>query len=76
MNIRNSINSLINHFPLFLIAYQDTFREINNMEFFKNWQSNQKDIGWFNWSIQHLPGNYYLVGKKYKTQEYTSKENS
>lgn len=65
INLRNSILPLISRFQAFLIAYQNQFGEVNNIEFFRSWTTGQKDIEWSDWQIEHIPNNNrYLVGKR------------
>lgn len=63
-SLRESILSLTSKIKAFLIAYQDQFEEVNNIEFFRNWMDTRTDIEWCNWQLRHSPNNYYLVGKK------------
>ena len=62
--IRQSIVPLLNNFNLFLIAYQDKFNEMNNIEYFQNFTTNRVDISWVNYPIEHIPGSNYLIGTK------------
>ena len=62
IDLRNNIFLLLNNFNLFLIAYQDKFKEVDNIDYFKNIQNNYKKIKWDNWKIEHIPGNNYLIG--------------
>jgi len=62
IKFRNSLLPLISNFNNFLIAYQDEFREINNIEFFQNWKNSITHITWNKWEIDHLPKNNYLIG--------------
>jgi hypothetical protein len=59
---RESILPLVSDFQTFMIAYQDTFGEVDNREFFYNWMQTIADVRWNAWQIEHLPGNNYLVG--------------
>lgn len=62
INLRDSILPLISQFKAFLIAYQNQFGEVNNLDFFRSWRETQSEIEWHNWQIEHLPPNSYLVG--------------
>jgi hypothetical protein len=62
ISVRTSILPLVSDFQTFLIAYQDTFGETNNLEFFDNWTQGIAHVDWHKWRIEHLPGNNYLVG--------------
>jgi len=61
---RNSILSLTSQFKGYLIGYQAQFREVNNIDFFSNWKTTQKNVEWFNWEIEHLKHNSYLIGRR------------
>lgn len=60
--VRDLVFPLTSMFGSFLISYQDRFGEVNNVEFFRRWKETYKDITWSGWHIEHVPGNYYLVG--------------
>lgn len=66
INVRKLILDLVCRFDMFLIAFQETFENINNIDYFCNWMKNTDDtITWDIQKIQHLPGdNYYLLGKR------------
>lgn len=65
LKLRALIFPLISSFKAFLIGYQNQFREVNNIDFFKNWTVAQGDIEWYDWKIEHIPNhNRYLVGKR------------
>ncbi len=63
IRIRELILPRISDFQSFLIAYQDGFEEVNNVEYFDNWKKTIKNVAWQSWRIEHLPGNNYLVGR-------------
>jgi hypothetical protein len=63
ISIRDSVLPLTSEFQSFLIAYQDSFGEVNNVDFFANWQETIRNVAWHSWRIEHIPGNYYLVGR-------------
>jgi len=62
-SIRDSILPMTADFTSFLLAYQDNFGEVNNLDFFNGWEKSNTDINWHHWPIEHLPGNHYLMGK-------------
>jgi hypothetical protein len=62
ISIRDSILPLTSEFQSFLIAYADTFGEVNNVDFFNNWKETIRNISWHSWRIEHIPGSVYLVG--------------
>lgn len=63
-SLRDSILPLISGFHTFLIAYQDRFKEADNVTFFKKWADTQDNIDWYDRAIEHMPGNRYLIGRK------------
>jgi hypothetical protein len=63
IRVRDSVLPLLYDFGLFLIAYQQRFGEIDNAQFFSNWKEVASRVRWNNWQIEHIPGNYYLIGK-------------
>jgi len=64
MRIRESILPLVSDFQSFLIAYQERFGEVDNLEFFDNWKQTLGNVIWHNWPIEHIPGNNYLIGNR------------
>lgn len=62
IDLRNSIFSLLGNFNLFLLTYQDKFKEVDNIDYFKNIQKNYSSVKWDNWKIEHIPGSNYLIG--------------
>jgi hypothetical protein len=61
---RNSILNSVVSFDFFLIAYQKSFGEVDNVTFFNNWMKGLKNIEWCQSEILHIPNNYYIFGKK------------
>jgi len=52
----------VSGFKGLLVAYQDRFREMNNIDFFKQWSSSLRGFEWKGWKLDHLPNNNrYLV---------------
>lgn len=64
IEFRQRILRLVSLFDAFLFAYQDKFGEVDNDAFFTDWKSAKPEIRWHQWPIQHLPGNYYIMGRK------------
>ena len=62
--IRDSVLPLISEFTSFLIAYQDRFGEVNNVDFFDSWKNTHGAVTWHGWRIEHIPGNNYLFGRR------------
>ena len=64
IKIRESIYPLASKFKSWLIAYQYRFGEVDNVNFFNSWKSRNTGYKWFNWPIEHIPSNHYLIGRK------------
>jgi len=64
IKVRNSILPFVSLFDEFLITYQNQFCEVNNVDFFEDWKALHKDIDWYEWEIEHMRGNRYLLGKR------------
>jgi hypothetical protein len=62
IRIRDLVLPLTSDFQSFLIAYQDNFGEVDNLEFFNNWKKTLRHVDWHGSQIAHLPGNSYLFG--------------
>ena len=62
VKIRNMIFPLVSDFHSFLIAYQDKFEEVNNLDFFSNWIKTMTHVTWHNEMINHIQGSNYLIG--------------
>ena len=68
LSIRNDVIPLIKNYDYYLIAYQKTFDEIDNLHFFKTFVENiskvNPKIKWIHFQIPHIKDNYYLFGYK------------
>lgn len=62
--LRNKILSQIELFHALLIAFQDVFEKRDNLKYFQNWQEATPGFKFETWPIKHLPGNFYLMGKR------------
>lgn len=62
ISVRDKILPMVADFGTFLIAYQRRFGEVDNLAFFQDWKQMPEEIAWTSWEIQHLLGNFYLVG--------------
>ena len=51
-------------YDYFLISYQEKFGNIDNAKYFDEYTLQNSDYMWDKIKIEHLPGNYYLFGKK------------
>ena len=63
MHVRDSFVPLVSKFGSYLVAYQDSFGEVNNVDFFNEWKKGRSDINWVNFPIVQLSGSRYLMGK-------------
>ncbi len=61
LTTRIPVLKLLREFEHFLIAYQDRFGEVDNLDFFNRWKDSTK-AAWHSWPIAHLPGNHYMIG--------------
>lgn len=63
MDLRKVVLEKVKQFQSYLIAYQDSFGEIDNKAFFSLWQQTHAgQLNWYNRPIAHLKGNNYLFG--------------
>ncbi len=68
MHTRDSFLPSIAMFDFFLIAYQNCFGEMDNDRYFTGWQKQfDNHVIWHNWDVEHLPGNSYLIGRRFKS---------
>lgn len=63
LEIRKLIIPLLDNFKNIFIAYQSSFEELDNVEYFEKFKDNFKNINWQNWIIEHQGTNRYLCGK-------------
>ena len=61
--LRDAVLRLVSGFGALFIAYQRRFGGVDNLEYFRSWKrATGERVRWHEWEIDHLPGNYYLVG--------------
>ena len=48
----------------YLITYQSNFEGVDNPRFFDAWRAKKLGIRWVHSEISHMPGNFYLFGRK------------
>lgn len=63
IDLREEIISRI-HPDFILIAYQNSFDGINNKSYFSELENRFSHLKFVTHEIKHLPGNYYLIGRK------------
>jgi hypothetical protein len=66
---RREVLKIVELFDCVLIAYQEKFGEVDNHRFFADWKNTKRKVQWHHWPIEHLPGHFYLMGKK-RPDEY------
>jgi hypothetical protein len=64
LELRNKIIRIVDSFDYFLMGYQNDFGSNDNISFFDKFCEERNDFEWKNIHIDHIPGNYYLFGKK------------
>lgn len=60
--LREQVLGSLGDFEGYLIAYQETFNEVDNVEYFKAFAHDRPDVTWVTEPIRHLPGQHYLFG--------------
>jgi len=63
-DFREKIFNLTKNTKYYIIAYRNNFNSIDNKKYFKKFMEEKKDYNWFNYPIDHLQGNSYLIGLK------------
>lgn len=63
-NLRDEFFEIVDDFDLYLIAYQNKFTNNDNSAYFSDFCARKSTYLWKTIPIMHLPGNYYLFGKK------------
>ncbi len=61
LDLRKAFMNIINP-KNFLIAFQSQFGEVDNVEYFKEFQNARNDISWELSPIEHLKSSFYLSG--------------
>ena len=74
LELRRKVLDLASSFDAFLFAYQDRFGEVDNDRFFTDWKMTKPDTQWHQWSIDHISGNYYLMGQRIQLTESVDRE--
>lgn len=63
LELRNKIFDIINP-TTFLIAYQNNFAGIDNIEYFRKFRTVRNNYNWSDYEIGYLRNNRYLIGHK------------
>jgi hypothetical protein len=74
LELRRRVLELASSFDAFLFAYQDRFGEVDNDRFFTDWKVSKPDTQWHQWPIDHISGNYYLIGQRVQMAESVDRE--
>lgn len=61
---RKQIFNLVPNAKYYLIAYQDEFEGIDNLQYFSEFAKSKPEYFWQNDEIEALKGHYYLIGRK------------
>jgi len=64
INLRDSLSPFLVDFGNYILTYQYRFAGVDNIEWFAKWKDTINNMEWHNWEIKHIPGSYYLLGKK------------
>ena len=59
--LRMQILSLVRNYKYFLITYQPEFKNVNNEEFFRDWQNETDGVSWQTYEIGNV-GSHVLIG--------------
>ncbi|HQU07446.1 MAG: hypothetical protein B7X04_00600 [Parcubacteria group bacterium 21-54-25] len=62
--VRDEILSHVPEPKYYLIAYQGTFQDMNNINYFNKFQNEKIEYRWVHYPMQHIPGNYFLLGER------------
>ncbi|MBN1681015.1 MAG: hypothetical protein JW966_12065 [Anaerolineae bacterium] len=59
---REQMKPLTKSFSAYLLAFQQTFQGVDNLQYFEQWQHDRPGVTWRDWAIEHLPASRYLIG--------------
>lgn len=62
LDLREKIARFACQFKQHLMSYQARFREVNNSQYFLDWQKRQPEKKWQSWKVKYHPNNLYLLG--------------
>ncbi len=62
LGLRRQVAQSVGRFDAFLIAYQSEFGGIDNVAFFREWESWFPEVRWMRRTIEHVPASTYLFG--------------
>lgn len=69
LDFRKEIFPFLTDFNSYLIAYQDDFREVDNLYFFREWQDSLNNINWIDSRIDIMKHHHrYLFGTRKPTE--------
>lgn len=64
MSTRKPIMEFFHLFNTFVFGYQDTFGEVDNKEYFKEFKNIRNNVTWHERSLKHLPRHNLLLGSQ------------
>ena len=65
LSFRKKIHPFLSKFDNVLIAFKDTFEEVNNIEYIETFKKIfEHEMKWISYEMPFQPGNYYLIGTK------------
>jgi len=64
LSIRKQIFNRIRNPSFYIIAYFENFNGIDNVSYFKQFVNERGNYAWTEYSVAHLPGSRYLLGRK------------
>lgn len=62
VTMRSLFLPFLSQFNFYLLAYQERFDNVDNIEYFSSFKDIFADVVWSNFQIPHIPGSYYLFG--------------
>lgn len=65
---RQPLETVLRTFSAVLIAFQERFGEVDNRIYFDRLRSSIAGMDWRSTAISHLPGNYYLFGRRVRVE--------
>jgi hypothetical protein len=66
---RESFLPCVSSANYYVIAYQDRFGDIDNSAYFARWRAKQVGVAFVDRTIEHIPGNHYLLGHSVSSTE-------
>lgn len=64
LELRDQVLGKLSNIKYFLIGYQEDFHGIDNVAYFENMRNKMQNYEWFDYQINHIKGNRYMLGKR------------